>query len=255
MTSFQHMTAKVAVWNIAGFKQISDARMANQVTGLAILDAELVTLVEVKPFAHMQRLIDGLEDCGCVYNSVMLPQASDLNIGILFKEGVEVTNPRFIDGSDLGDPTRPDILRNAGLANARVLAVTLDDPDAAVKLVTYARAQRPDLRIIARAYDRRTVFRLYQAGADDIVREMFDSSLRAGRYVLENVGLSEFEAAEATRVFYEMDRYGVAELARLWDPDVPSEKNEPYVQRAKELQQELEFALAQKADDGTQKRA
>ena len=155
----------------------------------------------------------------------------------------------------LGDPTRPDILRNAGLANARVLAVTLDDPDAAVKLVTYARAQRPDLRIIARAYDRRTVFRLYQAGADDIVREMFDSSLRAGRYVLENVGLSEFEAAEATRVFYEMDRYGVAELARLWDPDVPSEKNEPYVQRAKELQQELEFALAQKADDGTQKRA
>lgn len=155
----------------------------------------------------------------------------------------------------LGDPTRPDILRNAGLAEARVLAVTLDDPDAAVKLVAYARSQRPDLHIIARAYDRRTVFRLYQAGANDIVREMFDSSLRAGRYVLENVGLSEFEAAEATRVFYEMDRYGVAELARLWDPDLPAEKNEPYIKRAQELQQELEFALAQKADEGVPKQA
>jgi len=128
MTSFQHMTAKVAVWNIAGFKQISDARLANQVTGLAILDAELVTLVEVKPFAHMQRLIDGLEDCGCVYNSVMLPQASDLNIGILFKEGVEVTNPRFIDGSDLGDPTRRKALVvdiKIGKFDATLIAVHL----------------------------------------------------------------------------------------------------------------------------------
>ena len=34
--------------------------------------------------------------------------------------------------------------------------------------------------------------------------EMFDSSLRAGRYVLENVGLSEYEAHEAEKAFYNM---------------------------------------------------
>lgn len=155
----------------------------------------------------------------------------------------------------LGDPTRPDILRRAGLAEARVLVTAVDDPDAAVQLVKYARAQRPDLHIIARAYDRRSVYRLYQAGADDIVREMFDSSLRAGRYVLENVGLSEFEAAEATRVFYDMDRYGVQELAKLWREDIPANKNPAYIERAKELQQELEYAIAQQAEESRQKRA
>lgn len=155
----------------------------------------------------------------------------------------------------LGDPSRPDILRRAGLAEARVLVVTLDDPDAAVKLVKYARSQRPDLHIIARAYDRRTVYRMYQAGADDIVREMFDSSMRAGRYVLENVGLSEFEAAEATRVFYEMDRFGVKELAKLWREDVETSANQAYIDRARELQQDLETAIAQQADQNGKKRA
>ncbi len=155
----------------------------------------------------------------------------------------------------LGDPTRPDILRRAGLSEARVLVAAVDDPEAAVQLVKYARAQRPDLHIIARAYDRRSVYRLYQAGADDIVREMFDSSLRAGRYVLENVGLSEFEAAEATRVFYDMDRYGVQELAKLWSEDIPANKNPAYIERAKELQQELEYAIAQQAEESRQKRA
>ncbi len=155
----------------------------------------------------------------------------------------------------LGDPTRPDVLRRAGLMEARVLVVALDDPDAAVKLVKYARSQRPDLHIVARAYDRRTVFRMYQAGGDDIVREMFDSSLRAGRYALENAGLSEFEAAEATRVFYELDRHGVKELAKLWREDLEAGQNQAYIDRAKELQQELEFAIAQSADEGAQKRA
>ncbi|MFK7877018.1 MAG: cation:proton antiporter [Paracoccaceae bacterium] len=154
----------------------------------------------------------------------------------------------------LGDPTRTDILRRAGLAEARVLVVALDDIEAALKLVKYARAQRPDLHIVARAFDRRTVFRLYQAGANDIARETFDASVRAGRYALENVGLSEYEASQAARVFFDMDRYGIRELAKLWREDVPAAKNQAYMERARELQQELEFAIAQQADEDRQKR-
>ena len=84
--------------------------------GLVLLDAELITLVEVKPFSHMQALIEGLAAKGCVYESVMLPQFSDLNIGVLFKEGVEVANPRFIEGSDLGNPRR----RKAFVVDVRI---------------------------------------------------------------------------------------------------------------------------------------
>ncbi len=42
-----------------------------------------------------------------------------------------------------GDPTRPELLHAAGLDKARVLVVALDDPDAANRLVTYARQRTP----------------------------------------------------------------------------------------------------------------
>jgi len=142
-----------------------------------------------------------------------------------------------------GDPTRPELLHAAGLGQARVLVVALDDTDATTRLVAYARRERPDLHIIARARDRTHVFRLYKAGADDIVREMFDSSLRAGRYVLENVGLTEFEAAEAEKTFYRHDREAVRELATVWDPSVPAAENEAYITRARELDRDLEIQL------------
>lgn len=142
-----------------------------------------------------------------------------------------------------GDPTRPDMLNAAGLAAARVLVVAIDDPDASVRLIEFARRERPDLHIVARAHDRNHVFRLFQAGANDIVREMFDASLRAGRYVLENVGLTEFEASELEDTFYRHDRHSVRELAALWDPEKPTVENAAYIARAKELEQELQTML------------
>ena len=148
-----------------------------------------------------------------------------------------------------GDPTRPDILNAAGLDTARTLVVTLADPDASVRLVSYARRQHPDLHIVARARDRNHVFRLYQAGATHIVREMFDSSLRAGRYVLESLGLTEFEAIEAGRTFYHHDRQSVRELASLWDPDTPILENAAYIKRARELEEELQTMLLAQLDD------
>jgi len=89
-----------------------------------------------------------------------------------------------------GDPCRPELLTAAGLDTAKVLVVAVDSRKDAVQLVRYARRVRPDIAITARAHDRLHVYELYNAGADHIVREMFDSSLRAARYVLEDVGLT-----------------------------------------------------------------
>ena len=142
-----------------------------------------------------------------------------------------------------GDPTRPELLHAAGIERASVLMVALDDPKAVNRLVAYARRVRPDLHIVARARDRAHVYQLYQAGADDIVREIFDSALRAGRYVLENIGMSDYEAAIAQETFYHHDRQTVRELASLWDPTIPVAENTAYLQRARELEKELETKL------------
>ena len=126
-------------------------------------------------------------------------------------------------------------------------------PKATTKLVAYARRVRPDLHIVARARDRTHVYQLYQAGADDIVREMFDASLRAGRYVLENIGMTEYEASIAEETFYHHDRQTVRELAQLWDPAIPASENEAYIRRARELEKELETALFTALEEGARK--
>ncbi|MEZ5686409.1 MAG: cation:proton antiporter [Paracoccaceae bacterium] len=151
-----------------------------------------------------------------------------------------------------GDPSRPDLLAAAGLAKARVLVVALDDKNATTRLVAYARRMRPDLHIIARARDRIHVFDLYRAGANDIVREMFDSSVRAGRYVLENVGLSEFEASELEKLFFKLDRAAVRDLAQVWKPGVPIEQNPDYIARTRELNAELESLMMQRFSKRTE---
>ena len=78
---------------------------------------------------------------------------------------------------------------------------------------------------------------------------MFDSSLRAGRYVLENMGLSEYEAHEMEMAFYHHDRHTLRELAELWQPGVPLSENEAYVARSRELNNTLETAIVSKVEE------
>lgn len=155
---------------------------------------------------------------------------------------------RFGYHAYFGDPTRPELLHAAGLDHARVLVVAIDNKEDAKRLVKYARQKRPDIHIVARAHDRVQVYELFQAGANDIVREMFDASLRAGRYVLENAGLSEYEAHEMEQAFYRHDRHVLRELADLWQPGLPLANNEAYVARARDLNNTLELALASQID-------
>jgi CPA2 family monovalent cation:H+ antiporter-2 len=142
-----------------------------------------------------------------------------------------------------GDPARPELLEAAGLAEAQVIVVTVDDRDTALRIVRYARSRRPDIHIVARARDRVHVYELYQAGANDIVRETFDSSIRAGRYVLENMGFSEYEAAKVSQAYYRVDRAAMRDLAEVWVPGQPTHMNEAYIARAKQLDRDLESAL------------
>ncbi|PWE33729.1 potassium transporter [Maritimibacter sp. 55A14] len=194
---------------------------------------------------HGQVIIAGIGRFGQVVNRVV--GASGYKTTVLDNDirTVELMR-RFGFKGFFGDPTRPKLLEAAGLASADVLVVALDDHEAALKLVQHARRVRPDLHIVARARDRVQVYALYRAGADEIVRETFDSSLRAGRYVLQHLGVLEPEAHQRVRAFYRADRYVLQELAKLWKPGIPVTENEAYIERARELDRELETELVSK---------
>jgi CPA2 family monovalent cation:H+ antiporter-2 len=106
-----------------------------------------------------------------------------------------------------------------------------------------ARKRRPDLRIIARARDREHAHALAHAGADEVVRETFEASLRAGRHVLEALGHDPETAMRAEEAFALHDRAAMEELTELWRPDTPTRDNEAYLARARLLDEDLEAAL------------
>ncbi|MBE8181975.1 MAG: potassium transporter, partial [Candidatus Portiera sp.] len=151
-----------------------------------------------------------------------------------------------------GDAARLDLLHAAGIADAKMFIVAIDDAEKAVELVNLVRRQRPDIHIIARAWDRRQVFKLYRAGANDIVREVFDSSVRTGRYALEALGMDKKSSQSQADIFAKNDMEGVRKLAQVWDPDIPLLKNEKFVAMTRELRDDIEQAMRSDSDLKTQ---
>ncbi|MEL7115600.1 MAG: cation:proton antiporter [Pseudomonadota bacterium] len=147
-----------------------------------------------------------------------------------------------------GDATRPDLLHAAGIHQAKILVVAIDDKEQATQLVEYVTQNHPDVYIIARAVDRPHVYDLYAAGSRDIVRETFDSGVRAGRSAFEALGVHPFEAEQMSRAFVDADRYFLRELATLHRRGVAINENPEYVKRARELRAELDAELAGEAN-------
>ena len=84
--------------------------------------------------------------------------------------------------------TRIEFLRRLGLDTARALVVTHGRAGAADALVAAARAERPDLLIVARARDAAHAAQLYRIGASDAVPETMEASLQLAEAVLVDVG-------------------------------------------------------------------
>lgn len=195
-------------------------------------------------------LIAGIGRFGQVVNRLV--RMSGLSTTVLDSDMAMIdTMRRFGVKGFFGDPSNPALLHAAGLMEASVLVVAVDDRENANRIVRHARSERPDLHIVARARDRVHVYELYQAGADDIVRETFDSSIRAGRYVLENMGFTEYEAAKLSQTYYKVDRAAMRDLASLWVPGQPVHLNDAYVERAKQLDRDLELALIDELHETT----
>lgn len=187
-------------------------------------------------------IIAGIGRFGQVVNRLV--RTSGIDTVVLDSDHTTIeTMRRFGVKGFFGDPARPELLQAAGLDEALVLVVAVDDRENITKIVTYARRVRPDIHIIARARDRVHVYELYQAGANDTVRETFDSSVRAGRYVLENMGFSEYEAAKLSQTYWRLDRAAMRDLAEVWRPGQPVHENAAYVARARQLDADLETAL------------
>lgn len=107
-----------------------------------------------------------------------------------------------------GDATSAHMLEAAGIARAKLVVVVINDPDAAPRIIQRARYLNPTLQIIARARLLADIPRLSGLGADIVVAEEMETTVRIFTHVLAAYFIPPEEVERQVRLLRE-DDYGV----------------------------------------------
>ncbi|MBU2863386.1 NAD-binding protein [Reinekea forsetii] len=126
---------------------------------------------------------------------------------------------RFGNSVFYGDAARKDLLDAAGAKEATLLVLALDDADKVLDIVRIANKYYPNLKIAARARDRRHAYQLMNLNVHAFRRETFNSAVALGVDVLTLLGNSKEAAEQAGKVFAEHDQQSLVDLADLWGDD------------------------------------
>lgn len=147
-----------------------------------------------------------------------------------------------------GDATRLDLLRTAGAATARVLVVAVDDKEQSLRIVDLAREHFPHLQLVARARDVTHWNALRDRGVMLVEREVFESSLRSARTVLEVLGFAPHEARQHAMRFR---RHNMALFERMY---VHHKDRAKLIAVVKEGRQQLEEQMARERAEREERR-
>ncbi|MGB9902953.1 cation:proton antiporter [Methanothrix sp.] len=89
-----------------------------------------------------------------------------------------------------GDATQESVLRHLGITDARVMVIAISDPVATRQIVEMARRLNEDVFIIARTRYVQEVEALHRLGADEVVPEEYETSVKIFAKVLERYQLT-----------------------------------------------------------------
>ena len=139
-------------------------------------------------------LVIGFGRFGQVASQALLSRGTDVSIIDSDTEMIRAA-ARFGFKIYYGDGTRLDVLRAAGAGSVKIIAVCVDNRDAANKIVAIVKAEFPIAKVLVRSYDRGHTLDLIGAGVDYEIRETLESALKFGEAALVALGVEEAEAA------------------------------------------------------------
>jgi len=151
---------------------------------------------------------------------------------------------RFGIRAHYGDATRPDVLEAAGIGEARLLVLAMDDPQAVHEIALHAQAHFPSLRIVARARGRQDAIPLIRAGIPT-VRESLGSSLEAAGLALSALGEPPERVSAWVAQFREHDEALLREQT-----EVPQDDQQRLIALAAEGRARLAALLERERADG-----
>jgi glutathione-regulated potassium-efflux system protein KefB len=95
-----------------------------------------------------------------------------------------------------GDGTRLDVLRTSGAAEAKAIAICVNEPESIDRIVDLCKSEFPNASLLVRAFDRQHSHKMIAKGVDLQVRETFESAMRLGELALQQLGVPAEEAAD-----------------------------------------------------------
>ncbi len=118
-----------------------------------------------------------------------------------------------------GDASRLELLTAAGCEHARLFVLAIDDREKSLRIAAALVKHFPNLKVVARAWDRIHYFELRKVGLKYVFRETFASALEAGTASLQALGQRAHRAYRAAQAYRAYDERALDELEQLWGGD------------------------------------
>lgn len=115
-----------------------------------------------------------------------------------------------------GDASRADLLHTAGIADASLIVVAIDDTVRAVEMVKHIKQMHSHVQILARGYDRGHVFELKDAGADFVIGETYNSAISLAGEALKRMGTHPFRVEQLKHEFTAIEQQHFDTLFHSW---------------------------------------
>lgn len=160
-------------------------------------------------------IIAGIGRFGQIVNRLL--RANGFNTVIIDHELSQIERVRRVGiESYFGDVSKPDLLHTSGIAEANLFVLAIDQKEAAVDLCKYLKNTYPNLKVLARAFDRGHYYELCEAGADWVISETYYSALTMGGEALKYLGMHPFQVEQMKNAFEEREKAHAGPLYRAW---------------------------------------
>ncbi|MEM5528682.1 cation:proton antiporter [Gammaproteobacteria bacterium AS21] len=185
-----------------------------------VITKKYLTVVQDKQADNIdnkgQVVIAGIGRFGQVVNRLL--SANGFETTVIDQSTDMIERVRKIDiHAYYGDATNSALLYAAGLQEASLFVIAIDDKDHVLQLVKHVKQFHPNLPIVARAYDRGNAYALEEAGADHVFIESYFTALEMSKTSLQVLGFEESKAEKAKTLYHHTELEHHPQLLKAWN--------------------------------------
>lgn len=203
--------------------QVIDSTVKSNLTAIVVLSMVLTPIVGILFKRFTQTKADvSLENVNIaegLSGSVLMigfGRFGQVTSQLLLARGVDVTiidnNTDMIQNAEkfgfkiyYGDGCRLDILHASGAATAQAIVVCVDSKETTNRIVELVTHEFPLAKLLVRSYDREHSLHLVKQKVDFMIRETFESAIKFGGVILQELGVDKDEVERITEEIRDLD--------------------------------------------------